>query len=178
MNKYDMIQLALDEDFSAAAVIEMEKVIFNHEFRPFCEENLCGCYGANYSCPPDCGTPGEMENRLKAYKNALVFQSKWNITNYRDIQAIKAAKQGRNNTMMRVIEQLKQAGYIGVMAGASSCTLCERCAILDKLPCRDPERQFSCLSAYCIYVKKLAETCDMEYCCADGRLAFFGLYAF
>ena len=178
MNKYDMIQLALDENFSAAAVIEMDQVVFDPSFRPFCEENLCGHYGANYSCPPDCGTPEAMERRMRAYKNALVFQSKWNITNYRDTQAIKAAKQGHNQAMLRVIEKLKADGHPGLMAGASSCTLCERCALLDNLPCRDPERQFSCLSAYCIYVKKLAEECSMEYVCADGKLAFFGLYAF
>ena len=80
--------------------------------------------------------------------------------------------------MLRVIARLKQEGIRGKMAGASCCTLCERCAILDSEPCRDPERQFSCMSAYCIYVKALAETCGMEYTCSDGRLALFGLYAF
>ena len=174
----DMIQIALNEGFSSAAVIPVDKVIFDSSFRPYCEENLCGHYGANYSCPPDCGSPEAMEARMRAYCRALVFQSKWDITDYRDAQAIKAAKQSHNQGMLRVIEQMKQAGYSGVMAGASSCTLCERCAILDGEPCRDPERQFSCLSAYCVYVKKLAEACDMEYTCTDGRLAFFGLYAF
>jgi hypothetical protein len=38
--------------------------------------------------------------------------------------------------------------------------------------------RYSCLSAYCVYVKKLADACGMEYACKDGRLAFFGLYAF
>ena len=81
MNKYEMIQLAMDEGFSAAALIGMDKVVFDPVFRPFCEENLCAQYGANYSCPPDCGTPEEMERRLSIYKDALVFQSKWNIHN-------------------------------------------------------------------------------------------------
>jgi len=34
------------------------------------------------------------------------------------------------------------------------------------------------LSAYCVYVKKLADARGMEYACKDGRLAFFGLCAF
>jgi predicted metal-binding protein len=119
-----------------------------------------------------------MEHRMKAYHHALVLQTKWDITDYHDEQAIKAAKQSHNQGMLRIIEQLNLKGFSGVMAGASSCTLCERCAILDGEPCRDPKRQFSCLSAYCIYVKKLAEACNMEYACADGRLAFFGMYAF
>ena len=60
MNKTEMIQLALNEGFSAVETIDMKQVIFNPAFRPFCEENLCGQYGANYSCPPDCGTPDEI----------------------------------------------------------------------------------------------------------------------
>lgn len=178
MTHFDMIQMAMDEDFADASVIDMEKVVFDPVFRPFCAENLCGRYGANYSCPPDCGTPEQMKERLCAYQNALVFQSKWNITDYHDTAAIKQAKQSHNQRMLRIIDQFKQAGLNGIMAGASCCNLCERCAILDGEACRDPERQFSCLSAYCIYVKKLAEACGMEYCCSDGRLALFGLYAF
>lgn len=178
MNSQDMISLARSEGFSAAAIADMRAVVFDSGFRKYCEENLCGRYGANYSCPPDCGTPDAMKARLSAYKSALVLQTKWDIADYRDMPAIKAAKQSHNQAMLRVIARLKQEGIRGKMAGASCCTLCARCAILDSEPCRDPERQFSCMSAYCIYVKALAERCGMEYTCSDGRLALFGLYAF
>ena len=109
---------------------------------------------------------------------ALTTVIKWNITDYSDRQAIKAAKREHNQGMLRVIARLKREGYRGKMAGASCCNLCDRCAILDGEPCRDDERRFSCLSAYCVYVKALAEACSMEYICADGQLALFGLYAF
>lgn len=178
MNEETMIQLALNEGFSAAALIDAREIVFDASFRPYCEENLCGSYGANYSCPPDCGTPEEMERRMRAFSRALVFQTRWPITDYSDVKAIKAAKQSHNAGMLRVIRQLRQEGYDGVMGGASCCTLCDRCAILDHQPCAHPDERFSCLSAYCIYVKKLAESCGMEYFCVDGSLAFFGVYAF
>lgn len=112
------------------------------------------------------------------FGRALVLQTKWPITDYRYRAAIKAAKQSHNAGMMRVIRQLKREEYNGLMGGASCCTLCERCAMLDRQPCVHPEDRFSCLSAYCIYVKKLADARCMEYTCADASLAFFGLYAF
>ena len=31
------------------------------------------------------------------------------------------------------------------------------------------------MSAYCIYVKKLADLCGMEYTCGTGLLALFGM---
>ena len=37
--------------FSAAAVVDTADIVFDPSFRPYCEENLCGQYGANYSCP-------------------------------------------------------------------------------------------------------------------------------
>ena len=44
--------------------------------------------------------------------------------------------------------------------------------------CRFPEFQFSCMSAYCIFVKKLADVCGMDYDCGPGLLPFFGMYVF
>jgi len=111
-------------------------------------------------------------------RNALVFQTKWDIDDWYDNAQIKRAKKAHNEAMLRVIERMKQRGCHGLMAGANCCSLCERCARLDEAPCPFPGLRFSCLSAYCVYVKKLADACGMEYACKDGRLAFFGLYAF
>ena len=38
--------------------------------------------------------------------------------------------------------------------------------------------QYSCMAAYCIHVKKLAEDCGMNYDYKDGILPFFGMYVF
>ena len=178
MRDEDMIALAMREGFSAAAVMRVEDIVFDPMFRPFCEENLCGHYGANYTCPPDCGSVEEMEAKMHAYSRTLVFQTKWPIYDYTDQRSIREAKSFHNQAMLQVIDQMKQAGLDGLMAGASCCTLCEKCAIQRGEACRYPQRKWSCLSAYCIFVRKLAEACGMEYACEDGSLAFFGLYAF
>ena len=169
------VDIALREDFCAAALISAGDIAFNAGFRKYCEDNVCGSYGANYSCPPDCGAFEQMCARLQQYKNALVVQTKWDIKDYTDREAIWNAKHAHNEKMFRVIDQMNVRG---LMCGASPCTLCKKCAILDGAPCKMPDKQFSCLSAYCIDVKALAEKCGMEYFCADGRVAFFGIYAF
>ena len=53
MTEAEMIQCAIDEGFAAAAIVDTTQIVFDPSFRPYCEENLCGQYGANYSCPPD-----------------------------------------------------------------------------------------------------------------------------
>ena len=62
--------------------------------------------------------------------------------------------------------------------GASGCALCSPCALKEGKPCAFPDLRYSCMSAYCIFVRKLAERCGMEYDCGEGLLAFFGMYVF
>ena len=168
------IEIALEEGFAAAAVVDVEQIVVDPMFRPFCEENICGHYGVNYSCPPDCGTPEEMEARLRAFGRALVVQTLWKI-DFTDGPAVRQAKGEHNGAMMRMMERMEERG---LMCGASCCTLCAPCALKEGKPCRFPEKKWSCLSAYCIFVRKLAEACRMDYSPADGSLALFGLWAF
>ena len=173
-----LLNMADAECFSKSALIPTMDIIFDPSFRPYCEENICGKYGVNYSCPPDCGTPEEMKERVLAYPQALVLQSTWNIPDWRDETAVKAAKAAHNKAQMRILKALREQGISCLMAGASGCNLCPVCSIVEGTPCRYPDLKFSCLSAYCVYVKALAERCGMDYDYKEGRLSFYGLIAF
>ena len=174
----EMIDLALEAGFAGAEVIGTEKLVFDPMFRPFCEENLCGQYGLNHSCPPDCGTPEQMKLRILTHSKALVLQTIWEMPDLEDKTAIKAAKLGHNTAALRLMKQLRQAGCPGFLVGASGCALCSPCARKEGKPCTFPEQQYSCMSAYCIFVKKLADEAGLEYSPADGLVAFFGMYVF
>lgn len=178
MTEQEMIQLAIREGFSNAAIVSTEEIVFDPSFRPYCAENLCGQYGANYSCPPDCGSPEEMKQRILAHKSALVLQTIWQVADYSDMPAIKHAKRGHNASELRVVKQMRENGHDGIIVGASGCALCSPCAQQEGKPCNYPDLKYSCMSAYCIFVKKLADRCAMEYDCGEGLLALFGLYAF
>ena len=178
MKETEIIKLSLAEGFKQAEIIETEKIVFDAAFRPYCEENLCGQYGANYSCPPDCGSPEAMKQRVLAHKKALVLQTIWEISDYSDITLIKPAKASHNASEIRLVKRLRAEGCDGFIVGASGCALCSPCKQTLGQPCSFPEYQYSCMSAYCIFVKKLADKCGMEYDCGDGLLAFFGMYVF
>ena len=178
MTENIMLQWAVEEGFAAAAVVDTRDIPFDPSFRVYCEENLCGQYGVNYSCPPDCGSPEAMKQRLLAHKKALVLQTIWEIQDYSHIPAIKEAKGGHNAATIRLVKRLRAEGLDGTIVGASGCALCSPCAKKEGKPCNIPEFKFSCMSAYCIFVKKLTDRCNMEYNCGEGLLAFFGMYAF
>lgn len=178
MTEKEMIRIAVDAGFASAQIVDTADIVFDPSFRPFCAENLCGQYGANYSCPPDCGSPEEMKNRVLAHKKALVLQTVWEVSDYSDAPAIKQAKKDHNAAELRVVKALREAGHDGLIVGASGCALCSPCAITQGEPCRFPELKYSCMSAYCVFVKKLADTCGMEYNCGEGLLGLFGMYVF
>lgn len=178
MTEQEMIHLAIEEGFANAAIVDTKDIVFDPSFRPYCAENLCGQYNANYSCPPDCGSPKEMKARILAHRKALVLQTIWQVKDYSDMPVIKQAKKGHNAAELKVVKALRGAGHSGVIVGASGCALCSPCAQTQGEPCKYPDLQYSCMSAYCIFVKKLADRCGMEYDCGEGLLALFGMYAF
>lgn len=178
MTNEKMIQYAIDEGFAAAVVADTGSIVFDPAFRPYCEENLCGQYGVNYSCPPACGTPEAMKQKVLSHKKALVLQTIWEISDYTDAPAIKQAKAAHNASQIRLVKRLRSEGCDGFIVGASGCALCSPCAMQKGEPCKFPEYQYSCMSAYCIFVNKLADACGMEYDCGKGLLAFFGMYVF
>lgn len=178
MTEQEMIEAAVAEGFAGAAMVDTDKIVFDSMFRPFCQENLCGQYGVNYSCPPACGTPEEMKQRILAHKKALVLQTLWETPDYEDKQALKEAKAFHNSAAIRLMKRFREQGCPGFLVGASGCALCSPCAMKSGKSCTFPQLRYSCMSAYCIFVKKLADECGLEYCCGDGLTAFFGMYVF
>ena len=173
-----IINAAFGEGFAQAEVISTDKIVFDEAFRPYCEENLCGQFGVNYSCPPDCGTPEEMKQKVLSYKNVLVVSTNWEIEDFSQTDKLKEAKAQHNAAMLRLIKKMKAAGYTGIMVGASGCTLCTPCKLASGEACEHPDVMYSCMSAYCIYVKKLAVDCSMNYDYNNKILPLFGMYLF
>ena len=173
-----LIQYAEEEGFAAAAVLDTSEIVFDPSFRPYCEENLCGQYDANYSCPPECGSPEAMKQKILAHRKVLVLQTIWEAQDFSDTKAIKEGKRHHNLSSQRLMKRLRQEGCPGFMVGASGCSLCSPCKIQQGEPCTFPDLRWSCMSAYCIFVKKLADSCQMEYDAGNGLIAFFGMYVF
>lgn len=178
MRYQDMIQYAVEENFAAAEIMDTKDIVFDPSFRLYCAENICGQYDINHSCPPGCGSPEEMKQKILAHKKALVLQTIWEISDYTDMSIIKPAEAAHNAAQVRLAERFRSEGCNGLIVGAGGCSLCSPCRQTLGYPCSFPEDRYSCMSAYCVFVKKLADNCGIEYDCGEGLLAFFGMYVF
>lgn len=177
MTDMGLLELAKQEGFHAA-MIAPEDILVDGKFRAFCEENLCGNYGANYSCPPDCGTVEELHEKLLAEERVLVVQTIHDIAGYEDKPGMNHAKVTHNAMVLRLMEKLRQAGYAGFCSGYNGCPLCDPCKRKENAPCAHPDKQISCMSAYCIDVAELAKQCKLDFAWVPGKLYLFGMIAF
>lgn len=177
MTQQQILELAISEGFYAA-MISPDQVPVDAKFRAFCEQNLCGRYGANYACPPDCGTPEAMHQKLLAEEQVLIVQSIWEISDYTDRPAMEHAKHAHNAAVSRVVQKMKASGYDGFCAGYSGCYLCDVCNRVKQLPCAPPEQRTDCLSSFCVDVAELARRCKLEFAWSHNKLYLFGMIAF
>lgn len=173
MNEKEKVQKALDLGFTNAVFMDVKDLEFDKNLRRFCEENTCGNYGKNYACPPDCGTPGEMEARVKSCSRALVLQTIQRVTDVMDPEETKKARK-KHNGLTR--DWLKAADGQGLTVMAGPCAVCSVCNKTEGKPCSFPQKVASCLSAYCICAEKMANHCNLPYWCGENQVAFFSMY--
>lgn len=180
MDERRINDIAQEVGFVKAAVIPVDDLVFVPEFRSFCEKNDCGNYGKNYGCPPYCGTPEEMENRVMKYSEAIVFQSRTLVDDIFDDREMKKIKKKHTQMTLKAMSSLKDVGLqmdgFPVMCGP--CNYCDECMLGKEEPCIKEELRFSCLSAYCIDAQKMANRCDMEIQWNGDVASFFSVYIF
>ena len=172
-----IIQQAKELGFDNAVAVKTSEIVFDPSFRPYCEDNYCGQFAANYCCPPFCGTPDEMKERVLKYQNAVLLQMQFEIKDFSQKDKLKQAKNKHNGAMIKIIKKLKENGVDCLMMGSGGCSLCTPCNLSLSKPCPFVDLRYSCMSAYCVFVKKLAESCNINYDYKDGILPFFGLIA-
>lgn len=162
--------------FDDAATIDTNQLIFDFSLRKYCEDNVCGMYGANYACPPSCGTPEEMKEKALHYEKVLVLRKSVSNVNFNDREKIKEEEKNVRRSMMDFKKQLEQDGYAGLVSMPGECHLCQVCELEYGRECRSPENIASCVSAYSISMKEVAELCGWHFSFEDGKIAFFCLF--
>ena len=177
MTDIELINLAEQAGYRAA-VIPVKDIPVDGSFRKFCEDNLCGRYNANYSCPPGCGTVEQVHHKLFSGDRALVLQSIHEIGSYENKEAILISKKDLNFTIMQMTDLLREEGMNCFCLGYGGCPLCDPCKQVAGEPCVFPEKRISCMSAYCIDVGRLAEKCGLEFAWVPEKLFLFGMIAF
>lgn len=168
-------QFVLDSGAFRAGVVDVDGIPFEPEFRKLCEANSCGMYGRSWMCPPDIGPVDRLINRVKQFRQALVFQTADALEDSYDFEGMMAAGARMNQLIASLRRKLKELGLEScLLLGAGGCRVCQHCAKIDGQPCRNPEEAISSLEAHGINVSVLAPMAGMKYINGPDTVTYFG----
>lgn len=174
----DLVKLALENGATKANVLSVEEIPLDPTLRAYCEANACGTYGKNYGCPPYAGTADEVMARMKKYERALVFQTISELEDSFDFEGMMEAGKKHKALTAEIYEAVKNMQIPCLPLSAGACSVCEKCACLDKEPCRFPEKAISSMEAYCVNVSQLASKCGMRYTNGENTVTYFSAILF
>lgn len=180
MNRDDALVLAaLNAGAAKACIIPDENVILNRAFYDICASNSCGRFGKCWMCPPDIGTIDELMARVRGFNFGLLYQTIGALEDSFDIEGMEEAARRHAQVSQNVDAQVKALlnGNIFHLS-CGGCNLCERCAKLDDLPCRLPEKALMPMEGAGIDVYNTTKGTPLKYINGAYTVTYFGLVLF
>lgn len=148
-----------------SAVIAVEDIKFDEEFRKQCEQNACGSYGKNWMCPPGIGPIPELKEKVLKFKQGILFQTVYQLEDSFDFEGMQEGVLAHTKVLKEVLNHIKRNRLLDefLPLNVGPCTYCGRCSFLDDQECRFPEEAISSVEAYGIDVMALEKSYGMSY---------------
>ena len=157
--------------------ITPEQLEFSERIRWICQHE-CPMYGKSWACPPGVGSVAECKDKCFGYAHCLVIGT---ITETEDIADMEAALKTRpehESITNQVRDMFRQQGIEPYILSTEACAVCERCAILDGLPCRMPGRMHPCVESHGINLIPVLESNGLEFQYGGNIVTWYSLMFF
>lgn len=157
--------------------IESSEIPFSQMVSDACKANQCGRYGTCWTCPPGVGTQEELEKEIRSYKNALVFNCKYELEDWYDFEGMIAGQEHTHNVLSDIARKMRECGEEFLALGCEGCKICERCTYPDA-PCRFPHKAIKSVEACGINVVELASKTGLNYNNGANTVTYFCVILF
>ena len=177
-----MDHVLLDEQLSELPLyiytyIDPAELEFSPRIRHICQSE-CPMYGQTWACPPGVGEVSECEKKCRQYSQCLLIGTIVEVEDIADIQAGLATRGDHEAVTNQVRELMRAQGVEPYILSTEACAVCDRCAWLDGLPCRKPERMHPCVESHGINVIPLFETLGIPFICGENIVTWVSLLFF
>lgn len=126
-----------------ATKIKTSDIVFFPALRAYCEQNACGRYARNYTCPPVIGEVNDLSKIVQSYADAVIIQNIYQLEDSYDFEGMMNGQTKHNEQTHNIYRILKEQLNDHVLVlSAGGCTLCKACGILTNTPCRFPDFLF------------------------------------
>lgn len=174
-----IIDLGIAQGFAIHGALSTAQMSFEPSFRKYCADNFCGNYGKSWTCPPHLPEVAVLEAKVKAYQQAVIFQTIVPLEDSLDYEAMQAGRVEHNAQFYKLLAQLRQLPNFDFMAmSVGKCAVCDACTFDDNLPCRCPELAVASTSGYCIDMSDLVTTAGLKYNNGANTVSYVGVIVF
>jgi predicted metal-binding protein len=171
----DIVKLCIQLGAANAIEVSADKLVLQSEIRKLCEQNACGRFARNYSCPPFVGEVDELIDKLKSFTTAIIWQNIYPLEDSFDFEGMMDA-QAKHNVMTlevaRRVYAVKGQDNILVLS-AGGCFLCDECAAIIEAPCRRAADALVSLEAYGVNVIETSNAVGMNYINGINTVTYF-----
>ena len=147
---------------------------FSDRIRWICQHE-CPMYGKTWACPPAVGSVPECEGKCRSYVNCLMISTITEVNDISDIDETLATRPAHEAVTNQVRDLMRQQGIEPYILSTEACTECDRCAYLDGLPCRYPERMHPCVESHGINVLGLLDELGLSFQYGENVVTWFSL---
>jgi len=164
---------------SAVAPIEIGNIRFDYVFRELCRQNSCGFYGKNLMCPPYCGEPDGLIDKIKTYTAGILFQTIYPLEDSFDIDGWREGSKVHDDVTLKIKKYMGEnyGPQYGdwVVHSNEDCKICPECMVKSGGPCRFPLLASPSLEACCIDVRALCEKHGLRYINGENTVTYDGV---
>jgi predicted metal-binding protein len=162
--------------FDHTKEISTADITLDESVRRMCEQNKCGQYGKNWTCPPAVQSVEAFRQEISSYNTFLIVYQVYAVKSSFDWRGMMAGGKDFAGRLHALKKQMDAAGS-GIdfrILGAGGCRLCERCAYLDEEPCRFPLDALVSMEACGIDVMALMKDNGLKYYNGKNTVTFIG----
>ena len=147
---------------------------FSDRIRWICQHE-CPMYGKTWACPPGVGSVEECKGKCLGYQNCLMISTITEVEDISNIDEALATRAPHEKITNQVRDLMRQQGVEPYILSTEACAICDRCAILDGLPCRMPGRMHPCVESHGINILSLLEDMGLSFQYGENVVTWFSL---
>ena len=154
--------------------VDPKTLEFSERIRHICKAE-CPMYGKSWACPPGVGEVDACKEKCLSYSNCLMIGTITEVTDIADMEETLRTRPEHERITNQVRDLMREQGIDPYILSTEACAVCDRCAILDGLPCRMPGRMHPCVESHGIVLTKTLEENGLDFQYGSNMVTWYSL---
>ena len=157
--------------------VDPKTIDFSERIRYICKAE-CPMYDKTWAYPPAVGAVEECKAKCVGYNNCLLIGTITEISSIANMEEALSTRPEHEKLTNEVRSMFREQGVEPYILSTEACSVCERCAWLDGLPCRMPGRMHPCIESHGINIIPTLEEIGVPFQYGDNIVTWFSLLFF